>query len=191
MQDKNKVYKNIAGSLQYGMIYHKKIYIMLYVCIAICLSLFIFNAVPFILVAFGTESVGVLFEGPIPACAISLFSACVLLIQLLLSYRLKKEIYSWLDDVVELTAQSMMYSSIRGAKKLMVRFEYGGKKYTFLSGKPKKSKNSTLRANQTLPQTSGGYAVFFNLYADRTIKILFSKKYSQVLILKDKTAKYN
>lgn len=94
-------------------------------------------------------------------------------------YKLKKRVSLWLDDAVETKA----YSKQTGEQKLpflpkgitiQVKFEIEGKKYVRDSG---------------IKVFGGGkgYLATFKKYADREINILYSPKYDEVLILKDKT----
>ena len=84
------------------------------------------------------------------------------------------EISLWVQDVVELKAISKDMTFVSREYKphqIQVDFEYKGQKYQKLS---------------TPGNLRTGYHKIFTKYADREIKILYSPKYDEVLITKDK-----
>ena len=62
--------------------------------------------------------------------------------------------------------------------KLKIEFCYDKKKYSFQRGEPAGKFGWLINSN--------GYFKVLTKYADRKVKILFSPKYEQILILKDK-----
>lgn len=92
--------------------------------------------------------------------------------------KLKNEIKLWINDVIEVTAYSKTIDVWQPVfympkeRKIEVRFHLDKMLYTRIStGKAVGGKK--------------GYARFYNKYADRKIRILYSPKYDKVLILKD------
>ena len=95
----------------------------------------------------------------------------------------------FLFDAVELSAKTKMLDSSYAQNgffrvpitKIAVEFNYDGTNIVRHSGL--KEYKGGLRNNK------GGYNKVFNKYANRQIQILYSPKYDQVLILKDKKQK--
>ena len=107
-------------------------------------------------------------------CLAMMFLPIYLLIR---DYNNKKQIKLWLNDIIEIKAYSRAlgeYKSLFLPKGIVIQVEFkiDEKKYI---------KNSTIKV------FGGGtaYLATFKKYADREIKILYSPKYDQVLILKD------
>ena len=119
-----------------------------------------------------------------------LFLSCVLLVcgvfiggftyLIIRDKKLKKEIKIYLQDAVLLEAQTEDIGSLSVSRrfydgtKIRVSFEYEGKVITKESGSPKKTGKIT-----------NGYDKVFWKYINRTINILYSPQYDQVMLLKD------
>lgn len=94
--------------------------------------------------------------------------------------KLEKEIKIYLQDAVLLEAQTEDIGSLSVSRrfydgtKIRVNFEYEGKVITKESGNPKKAGKIT-----------NGYDKVFWKYINRTINILYSPQYDQVMFLKD------
>lgn len=90
---------------------------------------------------------------------------------------LKKKILLWLDDAVEIKAYSKKtdeyWLGLGIATKIQVKFVVADKTYI------KESTAKTFGGRK-------GYLGCYSKYADREIRILYSPKYDEVLILKDK-----
>ncbi|MDE6059517.1 MAG: hypothetical protein K2G44_05735 [Clostridia bacterium] len=165
-------HKKIAASLELGAVYTWKFLLLL--CVTFILT-------------FSTASVMIYFsiteEIELLICVIMFYiMAILLLIVIIVCQRQAKKVKKWLADAVELTAQSTTLgdSFVWAAffpmktKKIFVKFEYEGRVIRKESGKNKE--------NSFFQQ---GYSAAFRKYADREIKILYSPKYDQVLIMKD------
>lgn len=99
-------------------------------------------------------------------------------------YRLCAKVKLWIEDAVECWADSITLDSQvppwignRRVFKIQVKFIYQGKKLIKNSGNAKKK-----GIYNTLYD---GYDSVFKKYTNRKIKILYSPKYDQVLILKE------
>lgn len=94
--------------------------------------------------------------------------------------KLEKEIKIYLQDAVLLEAQTEDIGSLSASRrfydgtKIRVSFEYEGKVITKESGSLKKTGKIT-----------NGYDKVFWKYINRTINILYSPQYDQVMFLKD------
>ena len=91
--------------------------------------------------------------------------------------RLKKKILLWLEDAIETIAYSKKIGENRvglppKATKIRVRFAINGVTY-------KRESTAKIVGGQR------GYLGTYNKYANREIRILYSPKYDEVLILKD------
>lgn len=122
------------------------------------------------------------FIGVIVGCILS-FSLfpIIWLIILIRNEKVREKIFIWIEDSVELTA----YSKKIGVKywigipliKIQVEFEKDGIKYVRTSEKEEHGKVDMGRPI--------GYFAGISKYVDRKIKILYSPKYDQVMVLKD------
>lgn len=109
------------------------------------------------------------------------FIAVIFLLAFLIikNNRIVKEVKTWLEDAVEIKAHSKKIGEIRSGMfyvlsiQIEIRFQYGGKVH---------KKQSSVKVSG-LPK---GYAEWFNRYADKDVDILYSPKYDEVMILKDK-----
>ncbi|MDE6557492.1 MAG: hypothetical protein K2K39_00135 [Clostridia bacterium] len=94
--------------------------------------------------------------------------------------RSRKEIIVWLEDAVELEAYSTSIADIDSGvsqtmARIQVEFEFNGERLSRVS-------EGRMIGEKDSPD---GYHVIWTDYADRKIKILYSPKYDQVLVLKD------
>ena len=177
---------NIAGTLKYGVfigVDRKKerltyfiigavlVLIVAAVVTVICLlrfyTVFFTSLDEFIVVLVGLP---VLFS-MIPA---------ILLVAWVRNSRSRKEILVWLEDAVELEAYSTSIPDIdSGVSKTLARiqvdFDFNGERLSHVS-------EGRMIADKTSPD---GYHAIWTDYADRKIKILYSQKYDQVIVLKD------
>lgn len=98
------------------------------------------------------------------------------------NYKLKKKISIWLEDAVELTAKTTTLDRFRtfghpiAETKLQVEFYYGG---------AIKIQSSYDDAKKDRWYKRNGFFKVLTKYADKSIKIAYSSKYRQVLILKN------
>ena len=88
---------------------------------------------------------------------------------------LKRKMRIWMEDAVELYAYSEEISRFwmpmhPTATKIRVKFQWEGRNYVRTSGNGKRK----------------AYQKVFTKYANRYIRILYSPKYDQIMILKDK-----
>ena len=88
---------------------------------------------------------------------------------------LKRKMRIWMEDAVELYAYSEELSKIGmllqvSETKIRVKFQWEGRNYVRISGNGKRK----------------AYQKVFTKYANRYIRILYSPKYDQIMILKDK-----
>lgn len=99
--------------------------------------------------------------------------------------RQSRDIKKWLKDAVLLPAQAMELGRIengiiyRTKIKISIKFFYNEQKIIQKSGAKNKIKENLFYINV-------GYDAIFLKYIDREIKILYSPKYDEVMILKDK-----
>ena len=108
-------------------------------------------------------------------------------ILLAITLKARKEILLWLEDSVEVYAHSkrvgtqdhgdVILDLISGpsSAKIQVTFTIGKKHYTRISGKKGR-----------LGISDNGFQRIWLDYSDRAIRILYSPKYDQVIVLKDK-----
>ena len=107
---------------------------------------------------------------------------CVCLFVIIKNFKFKKKLLNWQNDFIELHAYSKKIDSCKYglfspiASKIQVQFRIGDKR---------------IRKDSSFKAFGGGegYSNAFNKYANRQIQILYSPKYDQVLILKDKKQK--
>ena len=94
--------------------------------------------------------------------------------------KLKKEVKLYLENAVLLEARTedignmSVYRRFYDGTKIRVSFRYNGKVITKESGNPKKA-----------GRINNGYDKVFWKYINRTINILYSPQYGQVMLLKD------
>ena len=107
-----------------------------------------------------------------------------------------KRVLPFLEDAVELTVSSKKtdsYTRFNFAKgindistlcRIQIKFEYKKRKIIKNSGAPGVYEPTVYNART-------GYARIFNEYTNRDIRILYSPKYDQILILKDNAVAFN
>lgn len=106
------------------------------------------------------------------------------LVYLLKNGKAWKEVRTWLEDAVESGAYSYLYSASSSATavafvrvniyRIKINFKIEGKHYSYLS--------RDYQWGSLLPD---GYNAFWKKYADKEVKILYSPKYEEVMILKE------
>ena len=93
--------------------------------------------------------------------------------------RSRKEILLWLDDAVELEAYSTriadLDSGVSKTTRIQVDFDFNGERLSRVS-------EGRMLGDKTSPD---GYHAIWTDYADRKIRILYSPKYDQIIVLKD------
>lgn len=162
---------DIDASLEYGWNYSKKLMVWIYICF-------------FMGILFPLISLGVFFTEPasdddiilviamnIVGGVVLVFFGALLLYKMLLNKKMKE----WITDAIEMHAYAQKLDDRRlilKATKIQVKFCLQKKWYTKVSGNGKWYRQ--------------GYSTIFTKYADRKINILYSPKYDQVMILKDK-----
>jgi len=100
----------------------------------------------------------------------------VLLYFVLYNEKSRKDILLWLVDAVELKAYSRKIGTDHAlfpSVKIQVEFEFEGQQYFHTS------------QGRYAGQLSEGYHSVWSKYADKTIHILYSKSYDQVIVLKN------
>ena len=116
------------------------------------------------------------------------FSICVIIticlsLVIYINHKNCKKVKEWLKDSIKLKAycktldKSTTFSGVLPLKttKVLVSFSYNEQTITKESGNKEKGNFSLT-----------GYSVLLKKYADREIDILYSPKYDQIMILKDK-----
>lgn len=94
--------------------------------------------------------------------------------------KIELKVQEYLIDAEELYAETRIVNDlgivgrIQDGVKIEIRFQLNNRKYVRISGNPNKK---TLR---------NGYDKVFLMYANRIVRILYSPKYDQIMILKDK-----
>ena len=106
----------------------------------------------------------------------ALISICFFLI--IKNNKLKRRIYLYLEDAVQLSAYSKSIDALYGrlrfynGVKIKISFIFQGKNYIKISGNPNKD------------NFENGYDRVFIKYCDKKIDILYSPRYDEVMILK-------
>ena len=179
----------IQASLKYGKYFTGKFLIFMYYTFVLTIIATIFTIILMILAPFNAE----IYDFLIPIIIlffVGLLLILYMLFNILKHKKLTKHIKEWLKDAIELEAYCKYIDNFKvmgqpTQVKIQVEFKYNGKKITKLSGDElyHECKNSMYPINKYSTRT--GYDWFFKKFADREIKILYSPKYDQVLILKD------
>lgn len=175
----------IAGLLSYGAFWSesKKKIVGLYIGIVIiCVFVLVLGVTMMTIEQLEKPTEGIAFF------LIAIFSLIIpfsLLLILLLVFILKnekkrKEVFMWLEDAIEINAFSKKIGSkyqlaIFEGAKIQVEFDIDGIHYI-------RESDSKCYKNKNF---EGGYYYIWSKYADRQIKILYSPKYDEVMILKD------
>ncbi len=165
--------KKIATTLEFGAVYAGAFLVFLYsalimAIVATCLML---------LLSVTKDS-----QLYIAFAICGIISICFLLV-ILINHKNCKKVKEWLKDSIPLKAycktldESITFSGFLPlkSKKVIITFTFNGQTISKESGKKNQSQFSL-----------NGYSVLIKKYADRKIDILYSPKYDQVMILKDK-----
>lgn len=181
---KKKLYERIGSSLRYGIVFTKHWYIAIYFFICIC------ALIPL-------SSVGYLIEGWVTRtkftisdilCAVlypnlvALICLGIVTVPLIMKNKLKKRIFLWLDDAIELDAKTVELDSrytrlLFKETKLKVEFKFDRQHIVLTSEQPDKPCSLF---------NYRGYRRDLTKYANKKVKILYSPKYDEVLFLKMK-----
>ncbi len=179
--DKNKLNK-IDASLKQGQLFTGKWSLFFYLLISFCALVPSGSILYLLLVFFKVE----VFDSETIIVLTCSSTICLLIILgtsyvLHRNYKLKKKILLWLEDAIELTAQTTTLDRFRtlghlvAETKLQVEFYYDG---------IKKMQSSYDDTKKDYWFKRNGYFKVLSKYADKSINILYSPKYEQVLILK-------
>lgn len=174
----------IDATLKYGQFFTGKWIVFFYSLIVFCAVMPISSIVYLFLVLLNIEIV----DNETILVLICSSTVCILIILGVLfvlhkNCKLKKKIAMWLEDAVELTAQTITLDTFRtlghpvAETKLQVKFNYYG------INKVQSSFDETKKDHW---YKRNGYFKILSKYSNRTIKIMYSPKYDQVLILKNK-----
>ena len=182
-EEKKRYLHQIAATLKYGRFWEakRKLYIILF---AVFTALMItFSAI--VVYYLGIEQVEPL-ENPIHLilAIIGLSLAFILppvifLVVILKNEKARKNILLWLDDAIETDAHSYLYSTTNAGRglnelyKIKIKFKIDGKHISCLS------KDHPVDGGITM-----GYSLFWRKYVDKGLRILYSPKYEEVMILK-------
>ena len=166
----NLTKKKIIATLEFGAIYTGAILVFFWMAFISC-----FLGATTLLLLINVAGIELL----IGAIIFYLVGISILIVLMINRYRLK-QIKKWQEDAVELIAQSMSIENsfapgilpIR-TTKIVVMFRYKDKRFRIPSGKSEGF------------WSNDGSAGIFKKYADREIRIMFSPRYNQVMILKD------
>ena len=166
----------VEVSLSQGNFLSKKQLCLLYVSIAVC---FIFPVITIILVAIPQVEWDNLMVFMI-TCSnlLFLFLGGILIYIKIKNDKIKKKINLWKEDSVELSAYVEQVDEYRigiqpKAVKIRVRFQFGNRQYL------RESSAKILGGRK-------GYLDVYKKYVDKKVRILYSIKYDEVLILKNK-----
>ena len=171
--------KQVVASLEYGYIFTKSFIGFVY-------GVIIFLVASAICVVTGSIYFND-FDVLYPFLGTCCLFLCLFSIIPIYHIHILKKIKLFCGDAVELKAESTeigSYHRIEGLivpttrKKISIKFMYNGKKYLRESGQPGYNK-------PYMYNTKAGYEKIFAKYSNRIIRILYSPKYDQVLILKD------
>lgn len=175
---------DIAGLLNYGTFWSdskKKVLITYFGILFLCLFLMILSVV-MISVEYSQSP-----DSPLGFIAsiimfVVIFSLLPIILTILVvkNEKMRKNVYLWMDDAVLVNAFAKSVGEkkqlgIFPSVKLQVNFTINGIFY---------SKESCSNHYKT-KQFEEGYYYIWSKYADREIRILYSQKYDQVMILKD------
>lgn len=181
----NKLIPRISATLKYGAFSgeSRKRIIIPYI---ILVSIFVFGIILFIAMTsfdyLNEKSSLTEYIIGIVAITVGFLSVpCVLLFLIIRNEKIRKHILVWIDDAVELSA----YCKNIGVKhwigiqltKLQVEFNINGVTYVRTTDIERRS---LFNFGRPL-----GFLASMSKYADKSIKILYSPKYDEVMILKD------
>ena len=173
----------IDASLKHGQFFTGKWLIFFYSLIIFCSVMPISTLLFLCLVYLGKESFDtdtiISFIGSDSISLITIFGTIYVLYR---NNKLKKKIILWLDDAIELNAQTTVLDSFRtlgqpvAETKLLVEF-YIDNYRKICTSEDKSRKDHWYRRN--------GFYKILSKYANKSIKIMYSPKYDQVIILKE------
>ena len=181
--EKAKYLPKIAATLKYGRYWEakRKLYIILFAVFTAFMIAFSAIAVYYL----GIEQVEP-FENPVqPILAITglclafILPPVIFLIVILKNEKARKNILLWLDDAIETDAHSYLYSTTNAGRglnelyKIKIKFKIDGKHISCLS------KDHPVDGGITM-----GYSLFWRKYIDKGLRILYSPKHEEVMILK-------
>ncbi len=178
MQTANAVSLSERGeiiSLSLGNILDKKQLFWGYFGISVCC---LFPILTLILLLIPQVEWDVTLVSLMSVCDIGAFAfLSVLIFVLIKDKKIVETVKPWLDDAVEIESFSKKVGEIRlgiqpKSTKIQVKFTWQGTHYI---------RESTVK----LFGGQEGYAGWFNKYADRKVRILYSPKYDEVILLKD------
>ena len=180
----------INASLKYGKYFTGKFLTFYYSAFIFELFIFILTIILIILAPFNFEIYDFLMPISV-GCLIGLIGTLGMLYIILKNARLTKRIKEWLKDAVEIDAYCKYIDNFKVMGqptqiKIQVEFKYNGKKIKKLSGDERYNEGNSSMNLINKYSTKTGYDWFFKKFADRQIKILYSPKYDQVLLLNDK-----
>lgn len=167
------MYKNIVSSLHYGKVVSKKVIILLYVFLYISLIAPLLTIAMAIVASFGVFDWD--YDLIIECVIANIFcvSEFVILCYILWYHQnLHKKIELWLEDAVETIAIAQWVTEFNLSKpfKVLFKFRIGDEEFE--------------KVNST-----SGIMMFYNKifikYDGKSVRILYSPKYDEVLILKD------
>lgn len=168
--------KKIIASLSYGRVFSAFLFTV--VILGGVLSLVAIALSIFMAIDEGNNFILIILFLPV-----LVLGCCVYI--LIYQIKLRSKIKEWTKDAIELKARSKIVDSIiDGAVfkkyKIKVSFQYNGRVIVKESGI---GKNGTI----IWGSLSSGYDIRYRKYSDREIWILYSPKYDEVLLLKDKS----
>jgi len=172
---------NIDASLKYGRFFTGKWLAFLYSALIIAFFIPLITIIMIFLTFFGLVWDNDMIFALAFCNVFSLSLAAICLWTIICNNKLRKRIVMWLEDAIEIKAFSKTLATrsfLLQSKlvKMKVRFKLADVDYV------RDSAGKMLGAGKKLE----GYHKIFVKYADRKINILYSSKYDQVLILKDK-----
>lgn len=176
----------VVGTLRYGAYYgkHRKKYIIFLTAFIIVGFLSMAGAIVGFSIKLAENLLPVVdFVLILVGCGFFFFGVPLLFLFIFLkNEKIKKQILKWSDDAIEVYAHSKCVGEqddprpfVFGVQyaKIQVTFELDGKHYTKMSGK-------TGRLG-----TDDGFSRLWLKYRDRAIRIMYSRKYDQVIVLND------
>ena len=180
--EKKRYLPQIAATLKYGRFWEekRKLYIVLFAISAAIIFALYAMAIYYFGIVLSFDNVAQRIFVLIGTGAILILPSIIFLILILRNEIARKKILLWLDDAIETNAHSYLYSKTdagnrKGRKiyKIKIKFKIDGKHISELS--------KDYQVGGGLPR---GYSLFWKKYIDKGIKILYSPKYKEVMILK-------
>lgn len=180
MINKTESFKRIRASLHHGQVLHKGMMcIFVFLIVVSTMTLIIAFAVIASYCCSGKTFQSSDITVLAGASIIAFLTLCGSIIVISNRLALKKNIYLWLNDAVELCATAIVIDSIGwglfASTKLEVTFIYNDRLYSFCSGDPLDNSHIFIR--------SKGYYRVLSRYADKNVTILFSPTYNEILFL--------